>query len=80
MSGRLRNDAFDVIEVLGSPAAIEVIDAPDGIIVVGTPSNPSAPTGAVINIQGVTGMWAGTQADYDAIATKSPTTVYVITS
>jgi hypothetical protein len=38
---KLRNDAFDVIEVLGSPAAIEVEDAPDGVIVVGTPSGGS---------------------------------------
>ena len=33
----------------------------------------------VLNVQGVTGIWAGTQAAYDAIGTKSSTTLYVIT-
>lgn len=28
---------------------------------------------------GVTGIWSGTQAAYDAIATKNPATLYVIT-
>lgn len=36
-------------------------------------SNPS-----VTNVQGVTGLWSGTQAAYDAIVSKSPTTLYFI--
>jgi hypothetical protein len=32
----------------------------------------------VTNVQGVTGMWSGTQAAYDALGTWSSTTVYVI--
>jgi hypothetical protein len=34
--------------------------------------------GAVANIQGVQGAWTGTQAAYDAIVTKSSTTIYFI--
>jgi hypothetical protein len=35
-------------------------------------------TDAVSNVQGVQGAWTGTQAQYDAIATKSSTTIYFI--
>jgi hypothetical protein len=35
-------------------------------------------TDAVSNVQGVQGAWTGTQAAYDAIATKSSTTIYFI--
>ena len=33
----------------------------------------------VANVQGVAGIWTGTQAAYDAIGTKSPTTLYFVT-
>jgi len=32
----------------------------------------------VTNVQGVSGIWSGTLAAYNAIPTKSPTTLYVI--
>jgi hypothetical protein len=35
-------------------------------------------TDAVSNVQGVQGAWTGTQAQYDAITTKSSTTIYFI--
>lgn len=73
MTTRLRNDTFDVIDVIGDPAAIEVSEAPGGIVVVG------APYGGVAGLNGVSGIWAGNQAAYDAIAVPSPTVVYVIT-
>ena len=40
----------------------------------------SAPSDAtkVTNVQGVTGIWTGTQAAYDAIGTKTSTVLYVI--
>lgn len=34
--------------------------------------------GKVNNVNGVAGIWSGTQAEYDAIATKDPNTLYVI--
>jgi hypothetical protein len=36
-------------------------------------------TNIVANVQGVTGIWTGTQAAYDAIGTKTSTVLYVIT-
>lgn len=43
-------------------------------IAVGGPGPP----GEVANIQGVTGIWSGTQAAYDAIGTKVSTVLYII--
>lgn len=34
--------------------------------------------GDVRNVQGVTGIWSGTQAAYDALGTWSSTTLYII--
>ncbi|QJD52790.1 hypothetical protein SEA_UNPHAZED_46 [Microbacterium phage Unphazed] len=34
--------------------------------------------GGVAGLNGVTGLWAGTQAQYDAIGVKNPNVVYVI--
>jgi hypothetical protein len=34
--------------------------------------------GQVANVQGVTGIWSGTQAAYDAIPTKTSTVLYII--
>jgi hypothetical protein len=37
-------------------------------------------TARVTNVKGVTGLWQGTQAEYDAIDPKSATTIYFITA
>jgi hypothetical protein len=36
-------------------------------------------TAGVTNVSGATGLWAGSQASYDALGTWSPTVVYIIT-
>lgn len=36
--------------------------------------------GGVSNVQGVSGLWAGTQVAYDALPVKNPTVLYLITS
>jgi hypothetical protein len=35
-------------------------------------------TSVVANVQGITGIWSGTQAAYDALTPKSSTVLYVI--
>lgn len=39
---------------------------------------PSGDGGGVEALNGVTGLWLGTQAEYDAIETPSPTVAYII--
>lgn len=39
----------------------------------------TAPAGMVAGLNGVTGLWKGTQAQFDAIGTKDPNVVYVVT-
>ena len=33
----------------------------------------------MVGMNGVTGLWKGTQAQFDAIGTKDPNVVYVVT-
>lgn len=39
----------------------------------------TAPAGMVAGLNGVTGLWKGTQAQYDAIGVKDSNVVYVVT-
>ena len=39
----------------------------------------TAPPGTVVGMNGVTGLWKGTQAQFDAIGVKDPNVVYVVT-
>jgi hypothetical protein len=48
-----------------------------------TSTTASSGSGSVVDVlracDGATDLWIGTQAQYDAIGTKSPTTVYAVT-
>lgn len=67
-------------EILNKPILSPVATSGNYNDLSNTPSIPtvSADIGAVANVQNVTGIWRGTESEYNSLVTPDPSTLYIV--